>query len=135
MKPRILLTYPPNYTTLRREFGAESVRGAVFAFGDVIYNPYKLDLGPDLIAHEREHCVAQMKVGTALWWESYIRDRDFRLTEELLGHRAEYAYWRDVMKLKGDKLHQALDRIAQRLSGPLYANMISLSDARGEISR
>lgn len=135
MTPRILTIFPPNYRELRREFGAENVRGAIFAYGAVIYNPHNIAVTPDLMAHETEHCNAQLRMGAGLWWERYAHDRDFRLTEELLGHRAEYAFLRDDAKLPADTLAKVLQHIARRLSGPLYGNMIGFEDAKGEITR
>jgi hypothetical protein len=120
---RVLNLFPPNYRKINDKF---RVRGKpiIFAYGSTIYNPGRITIPPQLIAHEEVHMVRQGGNPEA-WWDRYINDPEFRLAEEIPAHVAEYralAYRYDADK--------QLDRIAQRLASPLYGSMIPQDKAR-----
>lgn len=112
---KILTMFPPNYWQINAAFNVRG-RPVIFCYGDTIYNPKRIKVGPDLIAHESVHSVQQDR-DPAAWWQRYIDDPRFRLHEEIAAHRAEY-------RVSGER-HE----IARRLSSGLYGNLISFDQA------
>jgi len=134
---KIINSVPPNFQAINDRF---QVRGkpVIFCYGEVIYNPMRVNVGPDLVAHERVHSIRQLAFagGVTAWWDRYIADGRFRLEEEIPAHRAEYQFWaqhKDADKpVKGFRSARDyhLVQIARRLAGPLYGSVISLGNAR-----
>lgn len=147
---KIIKAYPPNYVQIRTAFPQVVGRqGILYAWGDRIYNPSGVNLPWWLKEHEEVHGSRQSHVfhpqNTALgtewendairtWWDKYITDPNFRLWEEILAHRAE---WEVYSSLYVNRAQQKtyLASMAERLSGPLYNNMIGLAEAVKEITR
>lgn len=126
MSGKTLYLFPPNYHDINRAF---DVRGKpiIFAYGDTIYNPSRIKLPPQLIAHEAVHQARQGNNPRG-WWERYIAEPAFRLDEEIPAHIAEYK----VMADRAD-CEIYLFRIAGRLASPLYGSLISAERARAVI--
>lgn len=121
---KILATFPPNYSEINRVF---KVRGkpVLFCFGDVIHNPSRINVPPQLLVHEAVHSRRQGS-GPEFWWRRYIDDLQFRLDEEIAAHQAEYA----CLVERGMPQAQACDMVASRLASPLYGGMIDYARAR-----
>ncbi len=132
---KIVCAEPPLIDEIDAAF---KVRGKpiFFAFGDVLYNPMNVDIPPALLVHENVHGMRQkvyagplpLEQGVGLWWLRYIKDRRFRLDEELPAHVAEY--WHIARNVNRGRRRAALSNIAKRLSSPLYGNLISLEQAK-----
>lgn len=121
---------PPNYAALCAAFPAiVNNPDVIFAYGDFIYNPSGRFMPPEKIAHEEVHGEQQREVGVEWWWDMYIKDKDFRLQEEIPAHHADYKeYCRQV---KGREMHfQYLTHLATSLSSELYGNVIGLAGAK-----
>lgn len=119
-----LYLFPPNYRAINKAF---NVRGQTvwFCYGPVIYNPSRVVVPAPILAHERVHS-AQQGTDPAQWWDRYIADREFRLSQEIPAHRAEYGWWVS----HGDPGERMLDTIAMRLASPLYGKLIDFEAAR-----
>lgn len=129
----IVNAYPPAYEAIAATFDLRGIK-PIFAWGDKIFNPHGITIGPELLAHERVHGERQKldPAGPSGWWQRYLQDAEFRFDEELLAHRAEYrAYCARVTR---NQRHVALRHIAQRLSSRLYGSMIALHDAKVAIA-
>lgn len=131
---KIIKAFPPNFAELSLAFPIKGVPGILYAWGDTIYNPSGIKVPHQLVAHEEVHGKRQQdhwhsaNVGAVdIWWGRYILDPAFRLAEEILAHRAE---WRAY---EGPDAEMYLERMAERLSSPLYGYLISRFDAREEI--
>jgi len=107
--------FPPNYKAVNAAFNVRG-RQVIFCYGDVIYNPSRVKIGDELIAHEKVHSGRQ-NGDPVKWWERYIGEPQFRLDEEIPAHRAELA-------ISGD-----LQGVAHKLSSPLYGSLISFDRA------
>lgn len=127
----IVSTHPPNYADILAVFPDAAKHGVIFTYGNTIYNPSGSDISPALHAHEGIHCGRQ---GSAIdeWWARYLVDVEFRLNEELLGHRAEYRAFLATTRNRETHNHY-LQQVAQRLSSPLYGNLLSMQQARKAI--
>jgi hypothetical protein len=129
---KIIRQFPPLYAEINRRF---NVRGkpVIFTFGETIYNPNNVKIGPELMAHEEVHRLRQTDDQDRIteWWLRYIDDWEFRLVEELPAHQAEFAEC--AKTYDGRALERMLHRIADRLSSPLYGSLIDYADARRRI--
>lgn len=83
----------------------------------------------DLIVHEETHRDQQMSYLTpGEWWEKYLEDPEFRLSQEVEAYRNQY---REFIKKCHDrnKIFLFVHRIAGDLSSSLYGNMIDYQKA------
>lgn len=132
---RVLTMPPPNFKAINEAF---NVRGkpVIFAYGNTIYNPRRIQIGPWLVAHERVHMERQAAIagGPEAWWREYIADPVFRLEEELPAHRAEFQFLRAGMAVDRrdaeTAIPAALHFIAERLASPLYGSLIGIDEAK-----
>ena len=100
--------------------------GVIFTYGDRIYNPSGVEISKPLLIHESTHSQRQGD-DPDNWWVNYIEFAEFRLVEELLAHRAEYEAFKQYGR---NQRRTALQQIANRLSSPLYGNMMSFKEAK-----
>lgn len=128
---KVLVRRPPNFDAILARFPM-AFRAVLFAYGDVIYNPHGVRIPPELFVHEGVHGARQLAYagGVEAWWEHYLADSAFMIEEEALAHVAEYGAVLDGVPLPSRSAQKrALALIADRLSGPLYGNAMSLSAA------
>lgn len=131
---KILRVYPPNYLDIIKALPwVKGKNGIVYAWGDILYNPSMAHITPWLEAHEGVHGERQ---GAEIlqWWDRYLTDPQWRLEEEIPAHRAEWKRYRKVTGSQAMKTRY-LRKIADRLSGPLYGNLIDLPGAIKEINQ
>jgi len=121
---KISKEYPPNYERLKGEFKLSE--GVVFTYGDTIYNPDEGKIDKPLMAHEKVHCT-QQGVDIEGWWDKYILDKEFRLSQELEAYQRQYRVAKN--KLNREDLFRLLKYIASDLSGELYGNLIDFNKA------
>ena len=122
---------PPNYEKIVAAFPDAAKPGVIFAYGGFIFAPGEVAVPPQLQAHERVHLLRQGADPDG-WWDRYINETHFRLTEELLAHRAE---WREFERRTWNPTARAiaLQQIAAKLAAPLYGGLISVEEARRKI--
>ncbi len=126
----IVLDYPPMYDDISKRFGLRPSEPVCFSWGGKIYNPTGLILSPEIVEHESIHGQRQggRDQGIRDWWQRYIQDRWFRREEEVLAHRVEYEWLLRYGNRQQRK--SALPATAEKLSSPLYGEMISLAQAK-----
>jgi hypothetical protein len=126
----IVEDFPPNIAEIREVFPLKGRE--LFAYGDIIYNPSGLNIPNELIAHE---CVHQEQQGENVedWWKKYLTDPAFRYIMELEAHQIEYQVFCDSEKDRNVRA-KYLMAIASRLASPLYGKIVSLKEARKQIS-
>lgn len=126
---RVVDAYPPNIEKICAHFPLAGRKGVIFTYGDVIYAPHGVKVIPAIKAHELAHSRRQEAFGgPEYWWDRYIADVAFRYAEELLGHQAEYRWFRN--NRPGFQAREALMRAAERLASPLYGNLVSVAEAK-----
>lgn len=125
---RVVFERPPMFDEINERFRIAG-KPVIFSWGDVIYNPLRIDVPPHLIVHEEMHGWRQTELGVEQWWQNYIDDGAFRLEEEILAHQAEY---RELLRRRPNRQGRrwALKMTSKRLAAPLYGKMITLSKAR-----
>lgn len=111
---------PPIYFTLKKKFNVNWDKGVIITYGDTVYCKYPLS--DDLIVHEQTHIKQQLDYGVEKWWDRYLIDKDFRLSQEL------EAYKNQANFLKGNK--ERIEKILKDISSSMYGNMITYEEAR-----
>lgn len=115
----IIVERPPNFDQILAAFPDADKPGVIFAFGEHIYNPSGKIIPAPLVAHEHVHCAHQSQfVKPELWWDLYIDDHDFRYSEELAAHVAEFKA--QLAGLDRNRKSKLLMATAARLVAPLY---------------
>lgn len=125
---KIQKTYPPNYVAITDALGV--VRGAVFCYGDTIFNPFDVDITPDIEVHEAVH-MRQQGEYPDVWYYKYLNDSEFRLSQEIEAYGEQYNFIKKHMR--GKLLEWGLDRMAQALSGKEYGGLLSFGEAKCKI--
>lgn len=133
---KIQIARPPIYEFIEQHFPAiKGKKGIWFCWGNTIFNPDNVPIPPAVVKHEEVHSQRQGDKVEG-WWLRYCVDKEFRLAEEILAHRAEFAWYasradaKDAIPGWRSRADYHLTKIAQRLSGPIYGSMISTSAAR-----
>lgn len=137
----IIIARPPNFERILKAFPDAGNYGVLFAYGDSVFNPSGITIPHALLAHEGIHLIRQRDGETAdSWWEKYIADAEFRYTEELFAHVAEYRVL-DAFLMDRNQRARLLQSTAMRLIAPLYQypdyfTMIkAMRDLRWELGR
>jgi hypothetical protein len=126
----IVKQYPPNITEIMKVFPIN--KNTVFTYGDTLYAPnVNFKLPPDLLAHEQTHTI-QQGADPAGWWDKYLKDKDFRLQQEIEAYRNQYRFFCKFVKGRNERFN-FLRTIAMDLSGSLYGNLIGFIDATSAI--
>jgi hypothetical protein len=130
---KIVVAQPPNFDEIVAAFPEAANKGVIFAWGDTIYNPSGAHLPNYLLAHEAVHGHQQYSVGSPeFWWPRYIADVEFRLSQELPAHAAEYRIAIQEIKDRNAR-ERMLNTVALKLASKLYNNMITVGEARRKI--
>lgn len=124
---------PPNFAAIRKIFPGAAGFGILFAYGDTIFNPSGVPVPAHLAAHEHVHQKQQRGYGVEKWWEHYLISPQFRLEQEIPAHQVEYEQWCIDNPTSRPTRRVGLKGMAQRLSGPLYNNMVSFPKAKALI--
>lgn len=122
---------PPNYEAIAAVFPLDKYPGAIFCFGDKVYNPSGRELTRALIAHEDVHRL-QQGTNINMWWHAYLVDPAFRLAQEIPAHQEEY---REFCETARDRVERRLylSSISRRLASPLYGSVLTIDRARSLI--
>ncbi|MES2224984.1 MAG: hypothetical protein V4478_03280 [Patescibacteria group bacterium] len=115
----------PIYYECKRRFGVSWDGGVCCVYGDTAYCKY--DLRPDVIAHESVHVRQQSEMGPMEWWKRYFADKKFRLEQEIEAYKEQMKFVRE--NCSRDFKRDILRKCAHDLAGPMYGNMITLSEA------
>lgn len=130
---KILSEYPPIYDDVIATFpDVAKMPNAIFTFGSFIYNPSGVHLPRYIIEHEQVHETQQRRIGPIVWWKKYLRDAEFRLSQELPAYQTEY---KAFCKEFADRNARAsfLQFQSAMLSSSMYGNLLSIDEARAKI--
>jgi hypothetical protein len=124
---------PPDwvYKPCQEKFGADFSR-TVFTVGNTIYA--RKPLTQDIFAHESVHVQQQAQIGGGYkqWWKLYLESPEFRATQEIPAYQVQYAVYCRAVKDRNARARM-LHFVASTLSGKLYGNIMTLSEAKKEI--
>lgn len=116
---------PPIYDKCVEKWGV-SFDNTAFTYGNVIH--IKGGISDNLLAHELVHVKQQTEMGAELWWDKYLSDDKFRLSQEVEAYQAQY---KDIMGFIRDRnmLARFLMGYAEALSGNMYGNLVTRGEA------
>lgn len=145
MSIEIIEDWPPNIEKIRAVLPV--TRRNIFAYDGVIYSPGGPELPPWLIAHEEVHFDQQWGMSMSadengepmncvdVWWDLFLKNPKFRLMQEMPAHQVEWLVWNQSGNRSRNQRRVTLKHMAGRLASPMYGNIISVKDAKREISR
>lgn len=134
MKQTVIHDFPPIYHQLEAAFDLQGRTDVVFAFGEILYNPHRVYIPPEILVHEAIHGQRQVEgPGVYEWWKRYIGSAEFRLIEEAEAHRAEYRHLLENGNRK--QRRHALAHVANKFASPLYGKMVTPARARRILGR
>ena len=126
---------PPNYIAIAKVFPNLELSTTLFCYGDTIYNPGGKDITPDLEIHEDTHR-KQQGLTPDLWWDKYLEDPQFRLSQEIEAYGAQYNFaCKAIDEIRGTNRMKkwALEGMAKALSNSMYGNIITMAEAESKI--
>ena len=123
---KIIKGFPPNIKEIVKVF--KITPRTVFTYGSELYNPIGLPVPQDLMIHEETHEVQQQAYGVEQWWDMYLENPMFRLTQETEAYRAQYQFLKTMLNRKGR--FGALEMLADQLSSELYGNIVNRREAK-----
>ena len=126
---RIIYDRPPMWDAVCSTFQINP-RNVIFSYGDCIYNPDQIDLPDFLVEHEKVHFGQQghTQEGAALWWGKFLRDPEFRVSQEVEAYGKQYKAMFSQISDR-NQAARVLWNLAASLSGPLYNKAISHQEA------
>lgn len=127
-KMEIVYDYPPNYGAIIKVFDVKDKPGIVFTYGHKLYVPggAGVQIDKHLMIHEQTHAAQQTAMGIEKWWEQYLSNSSFRLTQELEAYRNQY---RSMGSLSLRQRAGYLNHIVKDLSGAMYGNVVTPEQA------
>lgn len=126
---RIVFEDPPNIKEIQEVLKIGDAK-MIFCYGDVIYNPHKLNIPDHLKIHELVH--SRQQKDPKEWWNKYLKNKDFRLSQELEAYQNQYKFAKQWIKDR-NVLARFLYQIASDLSSQLYGNIIDFTEAQKQI--
>jgi len=132
---KIVNEYPPNYDKICEVFPTvKNQKGIIFTYGDTCYVPGKKgSISAHLKVHERTH-VKQQGDDPESWWDKYLTDPKFRLSQEVEAYRRQYKYFCGVCHSFCDQ-KDFMNKIAGDLSSEIYGNLVTLDEAKELITK
>lgn len=115
---------PPNWEILEKKFKVKW-ENVVVTYGDCVYSAKQIP--PDLVVHESVH-VRQQGDNPKEWWDKYLKDKEFRLNQELEAYKEQTIYIRKKVKDRNLQ-YRCIHKLASDLSGEMYGKCISFHEA------
>lgn len=125
---QVVQDWPPNRLAIEKKFELSDYPDAVFAYGDILYNPSGLPIPEDLMVHEQTHQIQQQAWGVQDWWIKYLKDDTFRLTQEVEAYRNQYQFVQN--KINRQQRRRFLQNISKALASSMYGNIIDKKTAQ-----
>lgn len=124
---KIVVAYPPNIEEIDKVFNVKNTKGIVYTYGDILFNPDNGYIDVTLMVHEETH-TSQQGNDPKGWWDRYMTDVNFRLSQEIEAYKNQYKKFCELFIDKNIRF-KFLRKIASDLSGPMYGNIINVNEA------
>lgn len=146
---KIVHDYPPNWKQILGNGMEPNPDLVIVNYGGTLYVPSGKELPDDLIAHEEVHtrqqksyapcrssCFSKQDTlepcschqGAEAWWQRYLTDSYFRISQETEAYAAQYKFICQRLKDRNQR-NRVLMQLAGILAGPTYGNMITTQAA------
>jgi len=119
---KIIKENPPFYNNII-EAGMNPHSEAIYAYGDIIYNPANIFIPDYLLIHEEVHSKQQGN-NPKDWWDRYLSDSYFRIEQESEAYAKQYDFMSSKIKDRNQR-YKLLLNISNILASPIYGNIIS----------
>jgi hypothetical protein len=129
---KISTNKPPNWSRLTKEFGVHWDSGVIVTYGDTAHTKRVAVMTPDLIAHELVHVIQQKELGPIKWWEKYINDRDFRLSQELEAYTRQAKWIKNTASMPESEKRMRVEHIWKSMA-TMYKDMVTYKEAKALI--
>lgn len=129
----VIYDKPPIYDKVAAAFNIKDDSTVIFTYGNKLFVPggRRLVLDKPLMRHEETHARQQKITGIEEWWERFLVDPAFRLSQELEAYREQY---RAMASLPLGTVVGYLEHICADLSGEMYGNMLTADEAKAVIT-
>lgn len=117
---------PAIYDVLKDKFGVNWDDGIIITYAPDIY--CKFPLTEFKVEHEITHITQQEKYGVDEWWNRYLIDVEFRLSQEIEAYLNEARLIKKKVKDR-NKRFLYIQQISKDLSSSIYGNIISYEQA------
>lgn len=121
--------FPPNIDKIRKVLTPPDT--ASFCYGDTIHGPHIKDLDSSQLLHEAVH-TKQQGDRPEEWWDRYLAEPAFRLSQELEAYQVQYRYVSQTISNR-DQVALRLYHMARDLSSEMYKAGITQNEARTAI--
>lgn len=113
--------------------GFKPEHGAVYTWGDAIYNPDNIVVSEAVAAHEATHMRQQAEHGgPQQWWQRWIGDPAFRAEMEAQGYGIQYKHFCSSHKDRNDRARY-LHIVCGHLASSAYRLSMPHLDAKAAI--
>ena len=136
---KIIKEYPPIIGDIKQLLDI-SRSDIIFTYcgkeGDTIYNPSGIEIPDHVMIHERVHCEQQRhsEEGAKEWWEKWLKDPEFRISQEVEAYGKQYKYICTIVRDKNAR-ERNLNTMAEMLTWPMYGSLIDLTEAKRRIRK
>lgn len=125
---KIVNDFPPNIDKIDSVLHVKDRKNVLYAYGDTIFNPGGGSLSDDLIAHEGVHRRQQEEFGSPDgWWDRYLADVDFRLSQEVEAYKTQLAYAGE--NYNRERRRQLRKFVVGSLASKMYGNIVTRKEA------
>lgn len=117
---------PEIYQRCHDKFGVEWDDGVIMTYGDTVH--CKFLLSESKVIHEYTHVIQQKRIGVKEWWDAFIDDPKFRLSQEVEAYKAERHFLNTFIKDR-NKRFKMVHQLCLDLSSNMYGNICTYSEA------
>lgn len=119
---------PPVFDNLNKYFGIQWPGSVVVTYGDTIHSGSSLPISADLLCHEKTHMKQQLSMGVDAWWQRYLEDPAFRLSQEIEAYKNQSTFIKKTIKDRERSFAMRV-RLAKDCASPMYGNIITMKEA------
>jgi len=116
---------PEIYYQCREKFGVDWNKGITITYGDTVYS--NRPISEDLKVHEEVHVQQQIIMGKDIWWNKYLTDKEFRLSQEVEAYRRQIGY---IKMFYNRKTRRMIEKHIVDSMATLYGGMCTKDEAR-----
>lgn len=117
----------PILQNIKENFPAIDDKRVIIAYGDSIYTDGVVNYLK--VIHENTHLKQQKELDKDKWWDKYIADPEFRLSQEVEAYSNEAKAAKETIKDRNTR-YLYIRQIILDISSEMYGNIISYEKAK-----
>ena len=123
---KVIHSEPKIFEKIKAVFPVDWESGVIVTYGDNVY--CSQDISPDLEIHEGIHIEQQSKMDKDEWWDKYLTDKSFRLSQEIEAYRRQFDWIKKNIKDKNTAF-RIMKFHLDNLCSPMYGSIITTGEA------